>query len=201
MLGKRQTEVLGENLPQFRFVHHKSHRPDPDSNPGRHGGKPATNRLSNGTACIQLKWSLYNYKFRTGSCMEGWERSRIIFFVISNVLALNPPENLQNTEMFLGVKGGRRVGLRTLPPSVSRLLRQCWIFDIPQPYRPPRPVTGITLFNYKNVKIIKYLIKPIQNIIASLNIRVLSIAVYRWKEGVEENSTHSTSRSTYMEAA
>jgi hypothetical protein len=46
-----ETEVLGENLPQHRFVHHKSTTwPDPGSNPGRRGGKPATNRLSYGAA-------------------------------------------------------------------------------------------------------------------------------------------------------
>jgi hypothetical protein len=47
-----ETEVLGENLPQCRFVHHKSHWPDLGSNPSRRGGKPATNRLSYGTACF-----------------------------------------------------------------------------------------------------------------------------------------------------
>jgi hypothetical protein len=45
-----ETEELGENLPQRHFVHHKSTWPDPGSNPGRRGGKPATNSLSYGAA-------------------------------------------------------------------------------------------------------------------------------------------------------
>jgi hypothetical protein len=36
-----ETEVLGENLLQCRFVHHK-----PQMNPGRRGEKPGTNRLN-----------------------------------------------------------------------------------------------------------------------------------------------------------
>jgi hypothetical protein len=45
-----ETELLGENLPQSHIVHHKSHLPDAGSNPGRRGGKPATNHLSYGAA-------------------------------------------------------------------------------------------------------------------------------------------------------
>jgi hypothetical protein len=50
-----ETEVLGENLPQCRFVHHKPHVLCPDANPGCYGGKPATNRLSYGTALL-MSW-------------------------------------------------------------------------------------------------------------------------------------------------
>jgi hypothetical protein len=54
-----ETEVLGETLPQRHFVHHKPHmtRPDTGSNPGRRGGKPATNRLSYGAALVATKVS------------------------------------------------------------------------------------------------------------------------------------------------
>jgi hypothetical protein len=49
-----ETEVLGENLPRRNFIHHKSHLPDPDANPGRRGGKPATNRFSYGAPRITI---------------------------------------------------------------------------------------------------------------------------------------------------
>jgi hypothetical protein len=45
-----ETEVLGENLPQCRFIHQKPDILFPDTNPGCHGGTPATNPLRCGTA-------------------------------------------------------------------------------------------------------------------------------------------------------
>jgi hypothetical protein len=46
-----ETEVLGGNLPQRHFVHHKiPHDQVRFRTPDRSGGKPATNRLSYGAA-------------------------------------------------------------------------------------------------------------------------------------------------------
>jgi hypothetical protein len=51
---------------------------------------------------------------------------------------------------FLGVKCRRCVWLTTLPPSMSRLSRQCGILNISQSYRPPRRVTGIASLEPQN---------------------------------------------------
>jgi hypothetical protein len=47
-----ETEVLGENLPQRPLSTTNPTWADPGSNPGRRGGKSATNRLSYGAALV-----------------------------------------------------------------------------------------------------------------------------------------------------
>jgi hypothetical protein len=44
-----ETEVVGENLPQYRSVHRRFTCLESGSNPGRRNEKSATNRLSYGT--------------------------------------------------------------------------------------------------------------------------------------------------------
>jgi hypothetical protein len=48
--GDCEDGVLGENLPSATLSTTNPIWPDPGSNPGRRGGKPATNRLSYGAA-------------------------------------------------------------------------------------------------------------------------------------------------------
>jgi hypothetical protein len=56
----------------------------------------------------------------------------------------NEYQKHKNNNVSGGVKCGGCVGLTSLPPSMSRLSRQCGILNISQPYR---PATGIALLH------------------------------------------------------
>jgi hypothetical protein len=63
----RETEVLGETCPSATLCNTNPTWPDPGSNPGRRGGKPATNRLSYGSA--SLLWLIvWNMRPKLSNC-------------------------------------------------------------------------------------------------------------------------------------
>jgi hypothetical protein len=70
-----EIEVLGENLPQRDFCPSQNPTwPDSSLNPGRRGGKPATNRLNYGAAVLPLLINpllIRHLEWSVGPCLWG----------------------------------------------------------------------------------------------------------------------------------
>jgi hypothetical protein len=69
-------------------------------------------------------------------------------------VSTQPLTEMKKKNVSGGVERGRRVNLTTLLPSVNQLFRQCGIFKMSQPYRPPLPVTGLVAFSTSTVNIV-----------------------------------------------
>jgi hypothetical protein len=68
-----------KTCPSTTFVHHKIPRAHPGLNPGRRGGKPATNRLSYGAAL-----SRYSDRLWAGRpAFNSWQWQKISLFSIA----------------------------------------------------------------------------------------------------------------------
>jgi hypothetical protein len=88
------------------------------------------------------------YKSEGRGFETGWGKWIFFFFFIYPILpAAVGPEVCSDSNRHEYQKQKNHVSgeYSTIPPSVSRLSRQCGIFNISQPYRPPQPAKGIAL--------------------------------------------------------
>jgi hypothetical protein len=82
----RETEVLGENVPQRHFCPSQNPTwPDSGLKPGRRGGKPATNRLNYDAAFVYLRFPLDIQQLNLSRHYATRERKNIHTFILLTI--------------------------------------------------------------------------------------------------------------------
>jgi hypothetical protein len=126
-----ETEILGENLPQHHFCPSQNPTwPDPGLNPGRRGGKPATNRLSYGAACLSCSFAIPPL---FPSLIHIIFKSLILGYRITESCSLTPTCSHTVHSRLVSASCLCRRMAPSCTPSVCRtkcLSRNCWYFKI-----------------------------------------------------------------------
>jgi hypothetical protein len=76
---------LGENMSQCHFVHHKSHVSWPEIEPGRPGGKSATNHLNYGTTEWNTNQEHFEIYYRLRILIQNYDSNITIFWDMTPV--------------------------------------------------------------------------------------------------------------------
>jgi hypothetical protein len=74
MILTGETEELRKTCPSATLSTTNPTWIDPGSNPGLCGERPATNRLSHGTALVRLEWNRFDINFKAPEIRNGFLR-------------------------------------------------------------------------------------------------------------------------------